>query len=306
MTIERPLLFALAIALAIAGFLVYRALERRTSSMALAYSNLAFLRQTVTPRRWITRALAAGWIVAMLLLACAVGGLHVLARVPTSDGAVVVCVDTSGSMRSTDVAPTRSEAADEAVRQFVNRVPPGTRIGIVSFSTAASVVQPLTSDLDTVRDAITRIPPPDGATAIGDALELGASMMPNHGHRVVVLVTDGVNNRGTDPLDAARELRGRGITVYTVGIGSNSGELIPGTDEPAELDDTALQQIADETGGAYLRAADAPQLRDALNAVAHSTSWEPRRVDASLPLALGGALALLLTFFTGFALGKYP
>ncbi len=145
-------------------------------------------------------ACAAG----IVLLGAALAGPRFIARVPVRGGAVVLCVDTSGSMRATDVEPSRAEAAAAAVRAFVDGVPDGTRLGIVAFSSGAGVVQPLSDDKDALREAIARIPPPNGGTAIGDALAAAARLLPPGGRRAIVLVTDGVNNLGSDPLAIAR------------------------------------------------------------------------------------------------------
>jgi Ca-activated chloride channel family protein len=210
-------------------------------------------------------------------------------------------------MASSDITPTREDAARNAVRTFVAASPPGVRIGIVSFSTFASVVSPLTDDHDQLDAAVDRIPDANGATAIGDALAAANELLPNKGHRVVVLLTDGVNNHGADPLESAKVLASRGIPVEAIGIGTNeSGVIIPGTQEEASIDEDALRAIAATGGGRYVRVSDAQTLRDVFAKIAQGTVWERKRVDASLPLALGGAFAMLLAFFAGFAVGKFP
>ena len=226
---------------------------------------------------------------------------------PVRGGAVVLCVDTSGSMRATDVAPSRADAAAAAVRAFVDGVPDGTRLGIVAFASGAGVVQPLADDKDALRDAIGRIPPPNGGTAIGDALATAARLLPPTGRRAIVLITDGVNNLGTDPLAAAREIGAAGIEIDTVGIGtSGSGQLIPGTAQEATIDEDALRTIAGSARGAYARANDAEGLRGRLAALANSTTREKKRIDAALPLALGGGLVVVLALAGGMLAGRFP
>jgi Ca-activated chloride channel family protein len=122
-----------------------------------------------------------------------------------------------------------------------------------------------------------------------------------------VLVTDGVNNSGRDPLDAARTIGAAGITIFTIGIGTNgSGELIPGTGEAAELDEDALREIAASGGGTYARVADADALRSKLSALAQTTVRERRHVDLALPCALGGAVIGVLALVGGMVLGRFP
>lgn len=306
MTVDRPLVFVVVLAAAALLAVLYRRLERRAGAQALAYSSLAFAEQALRPRRGPALLLGSLWLAAALALALAASGTRVVARVPAADAWAVLCVDTSGSMASTDVAPTREGAARAALRAFVEAAPRGTRIGIVSFSGNAFVVAPPSDDPEQTRAAIERVPPANGATAIGDALLAANQLLPDHGTRIVVLMTDGVNNAGADPLEAAKGLAGRGIPVYTIGIGTNEGSVIPGTEQEAELDEDALQAIAATGGGRYVRVADAAQMRGTFRRLAGTTVWEPRRVDASLTLALAGAAALLAAFFTGFGLGKYP
>jgi Ca-activated chloride channel family protein len=306
MTLAHPLWLVVGIACAAVFLALAHLGARRAGAAALAYSNLQFF-ETATARRFDPAlVLALAGALGIVLLGGALAGPHVVATVP-AHGAVVLCVDTSGSMRSTDVTPTRADAAAAAVRAFVDAVPAGTRIGIVAFSSAAGVVQPLSDDKDVVRDAIGRIPPPNGGTAIGDALLTAARLLPPTGRRAIVLVTDGVNNMGVDPQSAAPQIGAAGISIDTVGIGTNdSGQFIPGTNEEAAMDEDALRQIAASAGGAYARASDAGSLRGRLNALAASTTRERRRVDASLPLAVVGGLVLVAGLGGGMLAGRFP
>jgi len=280
--------------------------QRRRTRNALQYSSLAFLIAAAQPRAWPARLMNAGWIVAVLLVGLSLAGPRVHAAMPVRGGSVVLCVDTSGSMAAADVAPTRAGAALGAMRAFVDRTPNGTAIGIVSFAGGAQEIVPPTSDRDQVRAGLDAVPTPNGATAIGDALSLAQRILPKSGHRVVVLITDGENNKGTDPVQAAKLLAANHITLYTIGIGTNSGALIPGTLQTAGIDEDALRSYAEITGGAYSRADDAAQLRQALARLGRSTSFERGTIDFSLPTALAGALLMALTFLGGLAAGRYP
>jgi Ca-activated chloride channel family protein len=226
--------------------------------------------------------------------------------VPARDGNVFVCIDTSGSMQSADVFPTRAQAAKAAAHAFINQSPAGTKIGIIAFDGSAEVVQPLSADHPQVIASLDEIPSPNGATAIGDALKLAAQLLPPAGHRVVILITDGVNNSGTDPDEISQWLGAHHIPVYTVGIGTPNGGLIPGTNEEATIDENALRGYAQASGGAYARAENATQLRDALAQLGRITSLQRKPVDASLGFAVAGALGMLAAFLAGFGLGRYP
>jgi Ca-activated chloride channel family protein len=123
---------------------------------------------------------------------------------------------------------------------------------------------------------------------------------------VIVLVTDGVNNAGVDPSEVAQWLGAHHIPVYTVGIGTAAGGLIPGTNEEATIDEEALRGYAQLSGGAYARVENATELRDALSRLGRITSIERKTVDASLGFALAGAAGMILAFVGGFAIGRYP
>ncbi len=284
--------------------LLYNALLKKKTEHDLAYSSIAFWAAAVQPRRWIPQVLDAGWILALLALALALGGVHVSAPMPVRDGAVFICIDTSGSMATTDVFPTRAAAALNAARAFIEEAAPGTRIGLISFSAGASMIQPLTSDRAQVEAALAQIPSPNGATAIGDALRLAATSLPQTGHRLVVLITDGVNNTGVDPDQVAQWLGMMHVPIYTIGIGTPSGGYIPGSEDEATIDEGALRDYAQVSGGSYARAENATQLHDALARLGRITSFSKQRVDATEGFTIAGVVLLVATFLTGLGLGK--
>lgn len=306
MSLDRPVWLIAGIVVAALLAFAYRMLARRRTENELEYSNIAFFREAVKPREWIARLLEAIWAVALACVILAAAGPHLTIPVPIKDGSVFICMDTSGSMRSADVTPTRAEAAKAAARAFISETPGGTRIGIIAFSGSASIVQPLSADRQLVSGSLDNLPQPDGPTAIGDALNLAAQNFPARGHRVVILITDGVNNSGSDPSAAAEYLGEHSIPVYTIGIGTPMGGLIPGTNEEATIDEQALRSYADQSGGAYARVENATQLHDALANLGRVTTMETKPVDASLGFALGGAAVMVIAFLAGFGLGRYP
>jgi Ca-activated chloride channel family protein len=306
MSFTHPLVLAGAVLFALFVAFALRVLATRRRADTLAYSNIAFL-EAATAGRIPWPALVAGvWTVAVLCFGVALAGPRITANVSVRDGAVALCIDTSGSMASTDVEPTRADAALRAARAFIDGVPDGTRIAIVSFSTGAQLVMPASDDKDAVREALGRVPPPNGGTAIGDALALAARSLPPVRRRAIVLVTDGVNNHGSDPLEIAQAVGANGISIDTVGIGtSGSGLLIPGTSEEADLDETALRAIAADGHGAYARAADAASLESRLALLARDSTHERRRIEIGFPLALAGGGLMLLATFGALTVGRF-
>lgn len=305
MTLAHPLRFAIALLLAALLAYVYARLSRRKTENDLAYSHLAFFVAAAQPRQWVPRLLDIGWVVGLLVLALALGGPHVTAPLPVRDGSVFICIDTSGSMASGDVVPTRAAAALEAARIFIDESPPGTRIGLIAFSGGASMIQPLSADHAQVEASLATIPAPNGATAIGDALRLAAGALPAAGHRLVVLVTDGVNNTGVDPQQVAEWLGTQHVPVYTIGIGTANGGEIPGSSDEATIDEGALQSYAAVSGGAYARAENATQLRDALARLGRVTAFERKRVDATSGFTIAGIALVVGSMLAGLGIGKF-
>jgi len=283
---------------------LYNRLRRRVAVDALTYSSVAFMREAMQPRAWIPALLRICLVGGIALLALAAAGPRLLLPLPVHDGDVFICIDTSGSMQSTDVAPTRFDAAKAAARAFIRETPTGTKIGIIAFSSAASVIAPLSARHSDVASALSQLPYPNGGTAIGDALRTAAQNLPAGGHRAVVLITDGVNNLGTDPQAMAQYLGAHHIPIYTVGIGTNAGDVIPGTTQQATIDEPALQGYASVSGGAYARAQNATQLRRALARLGRITSIERKPVNVSLAAAFMGAAALLVALFANLGAGR--
>jgi Ca-activated chloride channel family protein len=306
MTFHHPWYIPIGLAFVAVFAWLYRLAERRSAKQALEYSHLQFLLDATRARRWIPGALQSAWLVALGLVVLAAAGPRASVPVAARDGSVFICIDTSGSMQSTDVTPTREEAAKRAAAAFIGQAPPGIKIGLISFSTQAAVVAPLTPEHDRATAALDDVPYPNGGTAIGDALLAAKASLPKRGHRVVVLITDGVNNAGADPDAASRQLGATHIPIYTIGIGTPNGDVIPGTNEQASIDEDALRSYAEASGGAYARAEDASQLREALARLGRITSLEYRPIDLGLPVAVGGAVLLAAAFLSGLALGRYP
>ncbi len=122
-----------------------------------------------------------------------------------------------------------------------------------------------------------------------------------------MLITDGVNNSGADPLAVAPQLGANGVEIDTIGIGTNdSGQLIPGTGEEASLDEEALREIAHDAHGTYARAADAGSLRGRLDALAQTTTREQKKVDLALPFAVVAGAILLAAVAAGMLAGRFP
>ncbi len=197
--------------------------------------------------RWPNAALDLAGALSFSLLIAACAGPHLWMVVPVP-AAMVFCVDTSGSMNAGDIFPSRARAAANAIRAFVSAMPPGTRAGLVSFAGEGQAIVPLTTERAALIAGLARIPAPNGQTAIGDGLLAAAALLPDAAMRRVVLITDGANNHGADPRDAARTLEAWHIRLDAIVIG----------DAPFSQ---RLRSFALRTGGVFSRAGSAAELR---------------------------------------------
>jgi Ca-activated chloride channel homolog len=189
---------------------------------------------------------------------------------------IVITLDVSGSMLAKDLRPDRLEASKRVGIEFIE-ARPNDRIGLVVYEGEAFTQCPLTTDHRVLKElfAGTRSGMLEGGTAIGMGLATAVSRLRESEakSRVVILLTDGVNNMGTmQPLDAAQIAEGLGIRVYTIGVGTRGKALSPVARYPngqfkydyvdVDIDEPMLEQVAEMTGGRYFRATDERKLKD--------------------------------------------
>jgi Ca-activated chloride channel family protein len=224
---------------------------RRRQPVAARYSSLSLIRAARPGSSRLRRHLPF----ALLALSVAAVGVAlarpaVVLSVPANGTTVILAIDVSGSMCSTDIEPTRLRVAQQAATRFVERQAPRTRVGIVAFSGLAAVVQPPTTDRRTLVEAIASLIT-GRRTAVGSAIlasidaiaEIDPSVAPSvvegrpgvppppvapgdHAPAIIVVLTDGESNSGPDPVIAAGQAADRGLRVYTIGYGTEAGGSI--------------------------------------------------------------------------------
>ena len=290
-----PILLVLLLAVP-ALVAVYIWAQRRRARFALRYSSLELMRDALGKRSNIRRHIPPFFfllgITAMLI---GVARPQAVVTVPEQEATVILAIDVSRSMRANDIQPDRLDAAKAAAELFVEQQTPGTRIGVVSFSTNADLVQAPTTDKQAVLGSIDRLQL-GSRTAIGSAIltsldaifgtpptsaappqvEPLPTPVPEGFHvpAIIILLTDGRSNTGPLPLDSAQTAANRGVRVFTVGIGTTQGATIQGGGGRfgfrgggrggfafrADLDETTLQEIATLTDAKYFHATEAEQL----------------------------------------------
>lgn len=236
---------------------------------------------------------------------------------------IVMAIDVSGSMLARDFKPDRITAAKEVAGSFIaDRY--GDRIGLVAFAGEAFTQSPLTTDQGTLQTLLARIRSGliEDGTAIGNGLATAVNRLRESDakSKVVILLTDGVNNRGEiAPQTAAEIAKAQGIRVYTIGVGTQGMAPYPAIDmfgemtfvqQKVEIDEKVLGAIAEMTGGRYFRATDKATLKaiyDEINQLEKSSvevSEHTSYTELFLPWALAAAALLLLEFLLSTLLLK--
>jgi Ca-activated chloride channel family protein len=276
------------------------------------------VRRTLTALLWV-----AGLAALLLAIARPQAALTLPSRIET----VILAIDMSGSMRGTDIAPTRMVAAQNAAKAFVAEQPRHVKVGVVGIAASAAVVQSPTTNRDDIAQALDRLEPQRG-TALGSGLvialdaalpqariDVEAFINPRPGrppatdrskpdddksepgssnHAAIVLLSDGQSNVGPDPLKAAELAAAHGVRIYAVGMGTPGGAIVSadGWSMRVGLDEEKLKRVARVTEGEYFRAADAAELKKVYARLGTKLAFEKQQpTEITALFAALGALA---------------
>lgn len=320
----------LALLLVPAALLVALWLDRRRSRYAVAFSNLDLLAAVASPRRsWRAWAPLALFLLALSSAGVALARPHATVRAPSERATIVLLVDVSGSMRATDVKPTRLGAAQRAMETFLDKVPPSFKVGLVSFSTEPNVLVMPTTDREQMREGIALLVPEAG-TAIGDGIavavrvvqaSLGKAPRGRDGKvpGAIVLLSDGAQTRGVlQPLQGADRARAAGIPIYTIALGTSHGTLsgfgfggfgfggsgYGGGRFPVPPDPAILRAISRDTGGVAYRAQTASKVTQVYKRLGSSVVTRPARREISSWFAGAAAFLLIGSLAAGRVTGE--
>jgi Ca-activated chloride channel family protein len=274
---------------------IYVLMQRRRRAYAVRFTNLSLLSAVVGKSPGLRRHLPPVlFLIGLAALLLSLARPTMVLAVPRSGADVMLVIDVSGSMAASDLQPTRLGAATSAARQFIESLPDGAQVGVVSFSQGASVVAPLTSDRLRAEDALASLTP-EGGTAIGDGLSAALSQLaqrPAGDPGLVVLLSDGENNLGQAPMSVATRAQQQNVQVDTVGIGQRGAQTYINR-QPVGLDESTLKAIANTTGGQYFYAGDSNQLSEIYTQLGSQISWVPQRTEVTaLVSGLGAAFFL--------------
>jgi Ca-activated chloride channel family protein len=321
--------------------LTYVWLLRRRRKTTVRMASIAVAREALGKgpgwRRHVPPALM---LLALTALLIAVARPLAVITLPLAQRTIMLAMDVSGSMRAEDVKPNRLKASQEAAKVFIQSLPRDVRVGIVSFAGTAAVVQAPTHSRDDLIAAIDRFQLQRGtATGSGIVLSL-ATLFPDHGIEIahitgqrnmpralgdapkkeftpvepgsynsaaVIMLTDGQRTTGPDPLEAAKMAAERGVRVYTVGVGTTSGEIIgfEGWSMRVRLDEETLKNVSLLTHGQYFYAGTAQDLMKVYESLSAKLVVERKETEVSaLFAALGALLAVVAAGLSVFWFGR--
>jgi Ca-activated chloride channel homolog len=293
---------------------------RRGPIAAIEYPDITLAREVARD----SRSRIGGWIWLLPLLAAAlmIVGLarpqrdHSRTEVKANGIDIVLGLDVSGSMQALDFAVdgrrvNRIAVVKSVVSKFIEERP-DDRIGLIAFAGAPYLVSPITLDHDWLQQNLERVDigGVDDGTAIGSAIAAAVNhlRMTKAKSKVVILLTDGMNNTGKiSPIAAAEAAKAMRVKIYTIGVGVRGKAPIPVKDElgnmrivmaTVDVDEKTLQTVADDTGGKFYRATDTDSLQkiyEQINGLEKSaqTVQKFEHAEELYPWALMPSLAIL-------------
>jgi Ca-activated chloride channel homolog len=285
----------------------------RRRGYVVRFTNLDLLDSVVPNRpRWRRHLPAFALLLGLVAMSLSLARPAMAKEVSDHEAVVMLAVDTSLSMQATDVAPSRVAAAQDAAQAFLQKVPKGVRVGLVSFNNGAQLLVPPTDQTAAVSSAVGRLRLGEGTAigeavftsldAINEALKVDAKAKDSTSSGsaadgakkpgVIVLMSDGETTVGRSNDEAAAAASTQGRPVYTVAVGTDGGTVtLPGgSSQSVPVNRGALQQLATSTGGKYFPAYTSGELKQVYQDLGRTLTKEPVKKDVS-------------TWFVGVAMG---
>jgi Ca-activated chloride channel family protein len=301
----------------------YLAVQMRRRRYALRFTTVDMLADVAPDRSgWRRHATAAVLLVAVLTAALAFARPVIAGEAEEAQQMVILAIDTSLSMEADDVTPNRAAAARDAAGVFLDTVPDGVAVGVVTFDGRARLAISPTTRLDAVRRTIEREPSLGEGTAIGEAVFLGLDAIDDAIARseneddvgaapvgTIMLLSDGDTTQGRPNDEAASEARDRNITVHTIAFGTENGTIEDplGGRIPVPVNRQALEQLAYQTDGRALSAVTADELSQVYEDLGESVQVEVVRVEVTDWFAGAALVALIVSATASLAwAGRLP
>ena len=324
---------------------------RRRRKFVVRFSSLSLVREAAQKQsRWRRHVPVALFLVGITSLVAALTRPVAVVSIPTNETTIILAMDVSRSMCSTDILPNRLRASQDAALTFIQSQKSGTHFGIVAFAGFAELIQPPTTDQEVLADAIESLIT-GRRTAIGSSIlksidaiaEVDKNVAPSvtdagsvapppvpkgaYAPEIIVMLTDGANNAGPTPVEAAQQAADRGIRVYTIGFGTERGGERPNCSQsliggeptgpptggrPSEqgfgggfgggggggfrrgIDEATLKKVAEITDAEYYSAESATQLVEVFEKLPTNLITRHETTEISFAFAALGALLAAL------------
>lgn len=298
---------------------LYVVMQLARKQRMLRFANMEMLEKVAPkgPAKW--RHLPAILLVTSLVLfTIAMAGPTHDIRIPRNRAVVMLVIDVSQSMRSTDVEPNRMVAAQVAAKQFAAELTPGINLGLIAFGGTATVLVSPTTNREATKTALDKLQFED-RTATGEAIYTALQAISTVGAVIgggdnapparIVLFSDGKETMPTNPdnpkgaFTAARTAKDQGVPISTISFGTPYGYVeINAQRQPVPVDDATLRKVAELSGGNAYNAASLEELKAVYSSLQQQIGYETIKGDASqgwlrlgaLVLALSGLAALLI------------
>lgn len=295
MSFQYPQLLLLLLLLPLLAWEYRRRYLGGRASTHVLYTNLGqFSDISQTPWRHLSAGL---YLLALGLGIAALSRPQATMPMPDNLAGVMLAIDISRSMRATDIEPNRFTAAKKEAQNFIRSLPQGAKVGLVSFAGYTTLEAPLTTDHKRVIDQIDTLQM-FRRTAIGDGLQESLKAFPLDdkgkplGPSTVVLLSDGRNNYGSDPLEMAQKAKEMGVRVHTIGLGKRMTEDETQFNNFMAFDEETLRTIAQTTGGQYYPAESTQALQNAYRKLGRVVGWKPTLTEVSNMFGLVAGLML--------------
>jgi len=292
-------------------YYAYTIHRKKKRASALKFSNLGMIKEASGKKHSLRQNLPFYILIfAIALLITGLADPHIPLKQAKEGVNVVLVIDNSGSMQANDYTPTRLEAAKRSAAILVRSLDSKDNVGIVVFESGATTAAYLTPYKDKALEKLKAVEPREGKTAIGDGVALAIDMatsIPNK-KKVVILLSDGVNNAGVvAPDEAVVFAKSLNIQVNAIGMGSVEPVVLGydffGRPQYAELDEATLKGIATETGGRYYKSVDDSTLDEIYANI--SQNIERVREETSIKDWFFAAALVLLLVYLYVIYGKY-
>ena len=294
-------------------YIFYKNITKKKRNEAIKFSHIGFIKSALGNKKKSKRneILFLLSLLVICLMTIGFANPHIPLEQTKEGVNVVLTIDISGSMNAEDYQPTRLEAAKRSAEILLDSLKPKDNAGIVTFESGATTAAYLSPYKDKVIEKLRNIASKEGKTAIGDGLGLAidmASSIPNK-KRVVILLSDGVNNAGViSPEEAIQFANLNNIQVFTIGMGSE-GKVILGYDwfgnpQYAELDEETLQNIASKTGGEYFKSVNTQTLDEIYSKISGEIKREQEETNIKEWFFISALAILFIQLYLRYGRGR--